>query len=237
VDVTAWDCRLPYARNIVPIGKPIANIRIYILDRYMHPVPIGVPGELYIGGVGVGTGYLFRDELTRERFLSDPLHPGGRLYRTGDLARFDADGVIEYMGRIDQQVKIRGLRIELGEVEHALMRDEAVSNAVVMVREDRPGDQRLVGYLVIREEESGDVRQEDDAVDEWRMVFDEAYTEAEVSVETASQARENVRSGGTVPNDGASCEGGDAGGSRQQLGRFGILSGCRASYGLEGSLL
>lgn len=210
VDVTAWDCRLPYARNIVPIGKPIANIRIYILDRYMHPVPIGVPGELYIGGVGVGTGYLFRDELTRERFLSDPLHPGGRLYRTGDLARFDADGVIEYMGRIDQQVKIRGLRIELGEVEHALMRDEAVSNAVVMVREDRPGDQRLVGYLVIREEESGDVRQEDDAVDEWRMVFDEAYTEAEVSVETASQARENVRSGGTVPNDGASCEGGDA---------------------------
>lgn len=150
VDVTYWACRQRAARPVVPIGRPIANIQMYVLDRYQQPVPAGVPGELYIGGIGVGRGYWNRPELTRERFLPDPFRtePGAQLYRTGDLARFWPDGTIEYLGRLDHQVKIRGFRIELGEIETVLSTFPGVRATVVLAREDTPGDRRLVAYLV-----------------------------------------------------------------------------------------
>ena len=134
----------------VPIGKPIANTQLYVLDRHREPVPIGVIGELYIGGDGVARGYWKRPELTAERFVEDPFgQPGQRLYRTGDLARYRADGNLDFLGRSDGQVKIRGYRVELAEVEAAMREHPSVREAAVALQE-KPGEQRLVGYVVSR---------------------------------------------------------------------------------------
>ena len=153
VDATFWVSGQQGPPDVVPIGRPIANTQLYILDAHMQPVPVGVPGELYIGGVGLARGYLERPELTAERFLPNPFsaEAGALLYKTGDLGRYLADGNIEYLGRLDDQVKVRGFRIELGEVETALCEHPDVRESVVVVREDTPGEKRLVAYVVPRQ--------------------------------------------------------------------------------------
>jgi amino acid adenylation domain-containing protein len=154
IDVTHWTCR-PDDSPSVPIGEPIANLRIYILDRDLNPQPVGVAGELYIGGVGLARGYHHRPGLTAERFLPDPFGRGGRLYRTGDLARRRADGVIDYLGRIDYQIKLRGLRIELGEIETALLSQPGIQEAAVLLK-DAAGGPRLIAYVAADEQAGND---------------------------------------------------------------------------------
>jgi arthrofactin-type cyclic lipopeptide synthetase C len=160
VDVTAWQCRPGAYDGIVPIGRPIANTQIHVLDRHLQPVPMGVTGEIHIGGVQVARGYLHKEALTAERFIADPFSaaPDARLYKTGDLGRWLADGSVEYLGRNDFQVKLRGLRIELGEIEARLRECAGVRDAVVVMREDRPGDQRLVAYLLAHGKDAPAVR-------------------------------------------------------------------------------
>ncbi|MBR8841048.1 MAG: amino acid adenylation domain-containing protein, partial [Stigonema ocellatum SAG 48.90 = DSM 106950] len=145
--------QLPLVHNI-PIGRPLANRKVYILDTDGNPVPIGVPGELHLGGFGLSRGYLHQKELSQEKFLTDPFSnkPGSRLYKTGDLARYLSDGNIEYLGRIDNQVKIRGFRIELGEIEAVLNTHPQIQQAVVIATEEVSGNKRLVGYAVLRDE-------------------------------------------------------------------------------------
>jgi amino acid adenylation domain-containing protein len=150
VDVTYWQCQRNGRLTIVPIGRPIANTQIYILDPNLEPVSIGETGELHIGGIGLARGYLNQPDLTAQKFIQDPYStiPGARLYKTGDSARFLPDGNVEYLGRIDHQIKLRGFRIELGEIEAVLGKCLGVRQAAVILREDTPGDKRLVAYMI-----------------------------------------------------------------------------------------
>jgi acyl-CoA synthetase (AMP-forming)/AMP-acid ligase II len=151
-ETTIWSTvkEVQPGEGLMPIGRPIANTQIYLLDPHFQPVPIGVFGELYIGGDGLAWGYLGRPALTAEKFIPNPFspEPGARLYRTGDLARYLPDGDIEFFGRMDHQVKIRGFRIELGEIEATLSQHPAVRETVALVREELPGDKRLVAYAI-----------------------------------------------------------------------------------------
>ncbi|MBR8835476.1 MAG: amino acid adenylation domain-containing protein [Stigonema ocellatum SAG 48.90 = DSM 106950] len=151
-ETTVWStmCQVDLGKSSMCIGRPIANTQVYLLNAQMERVPMGVAGEIYIGGAGLARGYLNRPDLTAERFIPNPFsdEPNARLYKTGDLARYLSDGNIEYVVRIDHQVKIRGFRIELGEIETVLWQHPAVENAVVIAREDIPGDKRLVAYVV-----------------------------------------------------------------------------------------
>ncbi|MEA2604955.1 MAG: hypothetical protein QOF89_5947 [Acidobacteriota bacterium] len=148
IDVAWWDCRREVGGQRVPIGRPIAGKQVFLLDAALEPVAIGLPGELYAGGDGLARGYVGRADLTAEKFVPSPfaIVPGARLYRTGDLARFRPDGILEFLGRTDRQVKVRGLRIELGEIEALLGRHPDVREVAVVVREDTPGNPRLVAY-------------------------------------------------------------------------------------------
>ena len=149
IGISTWPCRLDGARRPIPIGYPIPNTQLYVLDRNLRPVPTGVAGELFIGGRSLARGYLNQPELTAEKFIPNPLDPGSgsRLYRTGDLARYREDGAIEYLGRLDHQVKLRGFRVELGEIELVLAAHPWVREAIAVVREVGAGDVRLVAYL------------------------------------------------------------------------------------------
>jgi amino acid adenylation domain-containing protein len=149
-ETTIWSSTFEVGRDtkFISLGRPIVNTSFYVLDALLQPVPIGVSGELFIGGLGVTRGYLNRDELTRERFIADPFEPGARLYRTGDLVRHRADGTLEFLGRNDFQVKVRGFRIELGEIEEALRTLAFARESVVIAKNDGRGDARLIAYLV-----------------------------------------------------------------------------------------
>jgi len=156
-EATVWSNRYPIGEvdprwPSIPYGRPIANARYYVLDAALSPCPVGVPGDLHIGGDVLCTGYVYQPDLTAAQFLPDPfagpVRKGARMYRTGDRARYGVDGNLEFLGRIDHQVKIRGYRIELGEIEVALSRHSGVREAVVLAREDIPGEKRLAGYVV-----------------------------------------------------------------------------------------
>ena len=194
VDVTCWTCDPDYRGAVVPIGRPIANTTTYILDANGGPVPVGVSGELYLGGVQVGLGYHNRPDLTAEKFIRDPFGggPGARLYRTGDLARYLEDGNIEFLGRIDHQVKLRGFRIELGEIEASLVSHPIVQEAVVHPHTDDAGDTTLVAYLVPRTT----IAATDpgiETVEKWQAVFDSAYGDGSTAADGSDDAEFNIK--------------------------------------------
>jgi amino acid adenylation domain-containing protein len=192
-ETTVWSATylLHGAESSIPIGRPIANTQIYILDREQEIVPVGVPGELYIGGKGVVRGYLKQPELTAERFLPDEFsaETGARLYRTGDLARYRSDGAIEFLGRVDHQVKIRGHRIELGEIEARLSAHPAVRQCVVVARQDDTEEKRLVGYVVANTEYHGqqsfdqESQRQEDQINQWTTVWDAIYNQDQASAD------------------------------------------------------
>ena len=160
VDSAWYEVRRPLPdRHAIPIGRPVPHLQLYVLDRHLQPQPIGVAGELHVGGIGVGRGYLNRPELTAERFLPNPFRPGERIYRTGDLARWLADGSVEFIGRADHQVKLRGHRIELGEIESALDGCAGVRMSAVALHGDTPERQRLVAYVVAEQPDAQRLRQ------------------------------------------------------------------------------
>jgi amino acid adenylation domain-containing protein len=173
----------PVEGRSIPIGRPIANTRVYILNSCLQPVPIGVTGEIYIGGAGVACGYLNRPELTLERFVSDPFaaHADATLYKTGDLGRWRADGAIDFLGRNDRQVKIRGYRVELGEIETRLLQCPQVKEAVVLAREDEPGEKRLVAYIAadlsaLNSLQTQDVEEAStEVVERWKSLYEDTY--------------------------------------------------------------